>query len=106
MSIVQFSSTILNRCIEKIEQKMNILVVIFLFISSSVAYMIPLEWISESLHPGTFFIIGAVGSIWAVATIPFIVTKIPHKQKLIFTWLFIGLVILLTGQSFYYYYAG
>ena len=68
--------------------------------------MIPLEWISESLHPGTFFIIGALGSIWAVATIPYIVTKIPHKQKLIFTWLFIGLVILLTGQSFYYYYAG
>ena len=88
------------------EERRNVLVVIFLFISSSVAYMIPLEWIRESLHPGNFYIIGAVSSVFVVAIIPYTVTEIPHKQKLILRWLIIGLVILLTGPLAYDYYAG
>lgn len=79
-------------------QMRRILGVTFFAISTWIAYAIPLGFIEESIHPGTYFVFGVVGIIVSIAFIPNIVTGIPNEQRNIVTFLFWVAIVLLGGQ--------
>lgn len=76
----------------------QILGIVFFLISSFIAYIVPLEFIKESQHPGSYFVMGVVGILASIALIPYTLTWLPDQQKQISKWLFFGVVLLLAAQ--------
>ena len=58
----------------------------------------PLNFIKDTQHPGTYFVTGMLGILGSVAMIPFTVTGVPYEQRKVGMWLFVGAVVLLAGQ--------